>query len=532
MLEWVEHEVLKPPTTEEIALMEPDTLIRLHEAYHQAIVNAENDPLKYGYALEPWTEADKVLADYDECMILGGNRSSKSIFGARTVVKAAIENPNSIIFCFCQNQETSDRQMQNWVYSWLPAELRKTLKTSGAYVSYSFKNGFTGDSLILPNGSQIIFKHYSQFLNNDTILEGAELGCKHPTWYNIGAWCDEYLLGPELIDTLRFRLATRNSKLLVTFTPIHGHTEVVRDYLAGATTLKRSYAELLNPPRDVQYVQKCNTHNAGIVYFHSIKNPFGGYARIASDLKTRTEAEILVRAYGIPTKSATTQFPKFSTDVNVIDSDKIPTKDVTRYCILDPAGKKNWFFLWVAVDATDTWYVYREWPGIEYGDWGEWKNGKWKPGPAAKGLGYGIRDYVGLIKELEGDEEIYERIIDPRFGAATYQAKEGSSNIIQDLDEEDMVFTPAPGIHEDDGLQLINEKLSYDTEKPTSSLNRTHLYISEECEQLIKALAEYTGEGGKTEAYKDPIDVLRYAAVSGIDHVPLQGATVRKSGGY
>ncbi|MBM4231453.1 MAG: hypothetical protein FJ184_12015 [Gammaproteobacteria bacterium] len=104
-------------------------------------------------------------------------------------------------------------------------------------------NGFSKSSLILPfSKSSIIFKTYEQFLNNDTILEGAELGCRDAKWLNIGARCDEYLVGPELLATLRFRLATRNSKLIVTFTPVDGYTEVVRDYVQGAETLKSKKA--------------------------------------------------------------------------------------------------------------------------------------------------------------------------------------------------------------------------------------------------------------------------------------------------
>ena len=179
-------------------------------------------------------------------------------------------------------------------------------------VSYTRKNGFSKSSLILPGSkSSIIFKTYAQYLNNDTILEGAELGCRDPKWLNIGAWCDEYLIGPELLATLRFRLATRNSKLVVTFTPIDGYTEVVRDYVQSAETLRSKPAELLSG-RSVPYLQRSRNRDAGIIYFHSRDNPFGGYDRISKDLAGRPENEILTRAYGIATKSVSTKFPNFS----------------------------------------------------------------------------------------------------------------------------------------------------------------------------------------------------------------------------
>jgi len=74
-----------------------------------------------------------------------------------------------------------------------------------------------------------------------------------------------------------------------------------------------------------------------------------------------------------------------------------------------------------------TYWVYREWPGVDVGDWAEWRGGKWVAGDGAKGQGYGIKDYVELIRDLEGDEEIMERLIDPRLGAAKYQSADGAS---------------------------------------------------------------------------------------------------------
>jgi hypothetical protein len=319
------------------------------------------------------------------------HNSSKTSWAAKAVVKAALENPESIIMCFAQNADVSIRQQQSAIYDALPAELR--VKTLGVEenVSYTRKNGFSKGSLILPKThSQIIFKTYAQFLNNDTILEGAELGCRAPEWINIGAWCDEYLIGPELLATLRFRLATRNAKMIVTFTPIDGYTEVVRDYLEGAKTIRSAEAELLNN-RMVPVVQESKNRDAGIIYFHSKNNPFGGYERIAKDLKGRPDDEILCRAYGVPTKSKSGQFPLFSYETNVVKHDAIPRKDVTRYMVLDPAGRKNWFMCWIAVDASGTYYVYREWPDVSVGDWARWHQGKWIGAEGSKGLGYGIK---------------------------------------------------------------------------------------------------------------------------------------------
>ena len=532
-MKWRTHQILSPPTDEEISLMEPADLVELHRVYHEAVDNAERDPYRFGFRLPHWAKAEDQLQEVNEIVALGGNRSGKTQWGAFSVVRAAIENPNAEIMCFAQTSEVSIRQQQSAVWDWLPAELRTKQTSSGTYISYTKKNGFTDSSLILPNGSQIIFKTYSQYQNNPTILEGAELGSRSPNWHNVGVWLDEYLLGPELINTLRFRLATRNAKLLLTFTPIDGYTEVIKEYLDGATSIESREAELLNGEL-VPYVQRSKKRNASVHYFHSQDNPFGGYERIKETLVGRPREEILIRAYGVPVKSHATKFPKFNKEVNVVEPHAIPTKNVTLYHIVDPAGAKNWFMAWIAVDASGTYWVYREWPGVDVGDWAEWRGGKWVAGEGAKGQGYGIRDYVELIKDLEGDEEILERLIDPRLGAAKYQSADGASSIIEDLNDEGIVCIPAPGLEIDDGLQALIGKMSWNVTMPSDSVNRPHFYVSSECENIIQALSEYTGDGGLKEAWKDPIDVLRYAAISGIDHVDGSHIAVTRqgTGGY
>lgn len=530
-IRWKSHPILIPPTPEEISRMQPEKLAELHEIYHGAIINSETDPYRYGFHLKNWTDADGLLAEFNEVLVSGGNRSGKTTWAAKCVVRAAIENPGSIIICFSQNAEISIRQQQSAIYDALPEEMRRKVLGAEVNVSYTRKNGFSKSSLILPGSrSHIIFKTYAQFLSNDTILEGAELGSRDSTWINVGSWCDEYLIGPELIATLRFRLATRNAKLIVTFTPVDGYTEVVRDYLEGARTVKQKHAVLLSN-RPVPFVQHSKNRNAGIIYFHSEDNPFGGYSRIAKDLEGRTTEEILTRAYGVPTKSASTKFPNFDLVVNVIPHDKVPTKNVTRYMVLDPAGRKNWFMCWIAVDATESYYIYREWPDLSVGDWAKWHGGKFITGDGAKGLGYGIRDYVDLITRSEEGENVFERLIDPRLGAAKYQSQTGASSIIEDLADAGLVFVPAPGLDIEDGLQAIQSKMAYNRNKPIDALNRPHFYVSERCGNIMQALQEYTGEGGPDEAQKDPIDVIRYACIDGLRYIDEKNKKATKRGG-
>ncbi len=228
-----------------------------------------------------------------------------------------------------------------------------------------------------------------------------------------------------------------------------------------------------------------------------------------------------------------TKFPNFSREVNVVPHEKIDLKGKTKYMVLDPAGRKNWFMCWIAVDETDTWFVYREWPDVNVGDWSKWAGGKWISGEGAKGLGYGIRDYVDLIMGLENEtqDSIFERLIDPRLGAAKYQTQTGASSIIEDLSDAGLVFLPAPGVDIEDGLQALQTKMAYNKKAPLDSVNRPHFYISDRCQNIIQALQEYTAEGGTDEAWKDPVDVLRYAAVAGANFVdPRSLRTIKPAG--
>jgi len=536
MLSWEQHKILVPPTDDEVAAMVPEDLIALWKTYHEAIANSRRDQYRYGWVLPHWKQADKMLANCRTLLLLGANRSGKTSYGAKAVVRAAMENAGALIYCFSQNQENSVVVQQAAVYEYLPEELKKKATEETHYISFSMQNGFAGNSLVFPNKSRIMFKTYSQFAQNQSILEGMELGAYTPTGANIGAWCDEYLQGMEMLDRLYLRLATRNAKMLLTFTPKDGVTETVRYYIEGAETLENRPAELLGG-RMVPYAQRNKEKNAAIIYFHSKDNPWSGYEAIVEQCKAKNDENYtLTAAYGIPTKNYTTRFPNFSKEVNVVPHSAIPHKDVTKYMVLDPAGRKNWFMCWVAIDESDCWWVYREWPDSNVGDWAKWHGGKWSNGEGCKGLGYGIKDYVELITSLESEtaDVIFERLIDPRLGAAKYQAQDGASSIIEDLSDAGLIFIPAPGIDIEDGLQALQTKMAYNRKKPIDSANRPHFYISDRCQNIILALQEYTAEGGLEEAWKDPIDVIRYLAVSGVGYVPKDSMKTKtlSQGGY
>ena len=249
-IDFTEHPILQSPTDEEIVLLgeqDPQLLADLHEAHEGRIRAATEDPLRYGFDLEGWGRIRNGLQKNNEVLALGGNRSGKTTGCAKMLMQAVVENTDGHVVCFSQNADTSVKVQQAAVWSMMPKEFRKKTKSIEGYINYSMQNGFTGSSFIFPDTrTRVDFKTYTQFSNNQTILEGFEFGFKQTENLNIGAWLDEYLGDAALVNTLRFRLATRDSKMLIGFTPIDGYTPFISEYLKNAETLKTKPAALLN----------------------------------------------------------------------------------------------------------------------------------------------------------------------------------------------------------------------------------------------------------------------------------------------
>lgn len=520
-MNWTPHPIIKIPTKEQFAKLTPQEGYDLWLKREEAIKTAEEDPYNHGFDLDHWKRAEELLGQYSTVMCLGGNRSGKTTWGAKMVVKAAIENPESKIICFAQDEDASVRVQQAAVYHYLPPRYKKSSKTTTEYINYKVKTGFSGSSLILDNGSQIMFNKYSQFISNRAKFEGIELGSRYPKFHNIGQWLDEYLEDGDLFETMRFRLATRNAKSILTFTPIDGHTPFVAGYLRNVETVETRQAELLNG-EEVPFVQVNREKDSGIVYFHSDLNPFGGYKRIQTELKHETRDTILTRAYGIPVKSITTLFPLFSTSVHVCETlPKITPKTHTVYQVVDPAGARNYCSLWAAVDAKGQVTVLREWPDRDtHGDWAVFGDPRWKVGPAAKKLGYDVKGYAEMFQEIERElgVEVFERIGDSRYFASE---NDDQVDLFTQFSKYGLDFVPADGRQEAIGLAALDEWFSYNPNAEVDEANKPICHIHKSCGNLIYALINYGAQGGKKdEALKDFVDLIRYLRLANGGHGP------------
>jgi hypothetical protein len=547
ILEFTQHPILQPPSDEEIVQLgeiDPKLLRELHEAHEGRIKAAEEDPLRYGFELDGWSRMRQSLENYDEVITFGGNRSGKTTGCAKMVMEAVTQNQDGHVVCFSQNADTSVKVQQAAVWEMMPKEFKRKTKSIEGYINFSMQNGFTGSSFIFPDTrTRVDFKTYTQFSNNQTILEGFEFGFKGSEGLNIGAWLDEYLGDAALVNTLRFRLATRNSKMLLGFTPIDGYTPFVSEYLKGAETLETRNAELLG--REVPVKQYSPERDAGIVYLHSDENPFGGYNRIAKDLKNSSEDQIMVRAYGLPTKSMTSLLPNFSPEINVLSNE--PNKygqvfpdvsDLTWYQVVDPAFARNYVCIWAGVSESDEIFIRREWPDRgTYGEWALFGDPKWRYGPASKKIGYDVEMYCELFKEIEEELgiEVMERIGDSRFFA---KENENNVDLFTKFYDYGLSFIASDGQTEQIGSTALDEWFFYNPNYEIDEANRPRCYIHEDCGNLIESVINYNAQGKSDEALKDFFDVLRYLRMSNGGYGPDYFAsnemytTKRTEGGY
>ena len=546
-IKFTDHPILEAPSDSEILLLaedDPKVLQELHKAHEGRIEAALDDPLRYGFDLQGWSRMREALEDYNEVLTLGGNRSGKTTGCAKMLMEAVTSNQDGHVVCFSQNADTSVKIQQAAVWEMMPKEFRRKTKGIEGYINFSMQNGFTGSSFIFPDTrTRVDFKTYTQFSNNQTILEGFEFGFKKPKGLNIGAWLDEYLGTADLVNTLRFRLATRDSKMILGFTPIDGFTAFISEYLTDAETLETKPAVLLDS-EEVPVKQKSNSRDAAVVYLHSDENPFGGYDRIAKDLKSDTRENILVRAYGVPVHSMNTVLPMFSTSVNVLSDtpnahgmvfpDITDTSKYTIYQVVDPADARNYVSIWAAVDEGGDVFIRKEFPDNDtYGDWAIFGDPKWRFGPASKKLGYNTEGYIDLFHQTEKELglEVFERIGDSRFFA---RETLNSMDLFQEFSERGMHFVPSDGRNERIGITALDEWFYYNPNAEIDSVNKPRCFIHEECKNLIQSIINYSKVD---DALKDFFDVLRYLRLANAGDGPIHYGEnlynqARGTGGY
>lgn len=539
----------------------------------EAIMAEKLNPLLYGYEPPVWALADFHRAELRRLtpkgviheVNLGGNRASKTERAAKRIIQFMLNNPGAKVWC-CDSTEAQARANQMrllWKYlpeEWRNEETGKLKATKTTKLRYTDAGGFTENIFVLPNGSMCSFKFYGMSVED---LEGPELDI---------IWADE-LVPYDWIETLVYRLVTRNGVMHITFTPKTGYTQTVGQYRDEAKAIEEVEAPLL-PERDkagaivgyekVPRVELCKDKKARIIYFHTNDNPYGNYEAMVEEMKGKPRNTILMRVYGVATKAANAQFPMFKQDVHVISLNRWMEMQkafpkMTRYQLIDPCSGRNWFMGYVAFPAPKKMIVYKEWPStgeanpLAYipgiGDPGPWAvagTGKARDGdrgPAQDSFGFGLDRYKQEMERIEkignplsetGEsvpETIFARYIDSRYANAAKTEREGTTTLIQQMAELGLDFVAMTSekniLNAQDGsIDMINTALYYDLNEKLGAfsaelgrLNEPNLLVVECCPNIIDALQNWTGKDGQHGARKDPVDILRGAVLSELDYV-------------
>ena len=529
---------LSPEEIDRLTIEDPERAQTLTRLLMDQPASEKEDPIQWGWTLPGWR---RVMERFDKDkihVIMGGNRSSKTFFANRMLLHLAQSIPEAEIRSMHVSEERSISDSQRYIWQNLPGRYKRTKKKSSNHsLQYNQKNGFNAGKAILPptdpnaeRGSTIYFNNYRQYMADPQIFEGWSAHCIH---------MDEEV--PESIfNTLLGRTVDYHGRLILTFTTLQGWTPLINSLLKGAETVRTRYSEILQRELPVEQVS-ANWPDCRIHYFWTQDSPFIDGKELIRTYSKQPQEVKLARLFGIPSKSFEGRFPKFNRESNVIEHEQIPfikdpSIDVTRYFICDPGGSKPWVALWAGVMRDGRIFIYREFPDSTMGAWAlPHVNGAGKsvgkPGPGQRPLGWGYIEYRDHFEDLEDGEDIFERIVDPRMGAATVRTKEGESNIINTMSNLGFVFRAAPGVDIEAGIAKINDALSWDDTEPMTVDNTPKLFVSDRCDNTVSSMMEYSGQS-RSEHWKDQIDCLRYLMVSGADHISESSLQATGGGGY
>ncbi len=550
------------------------------------LVKEETDPLNHGYEPPSWKLADYLWGwiSAEECLdtmksvrgfpgearveqwrefvragtgaqackdflLLGGNRSTKTTYMCKRVVNCALKRPGAHIWVFHESLPMSIATHQELIYNFLPPEWQTCGQGAVNYVSYTRKNGFTGESFIV-NGSRVEFKTYGAKI---TTFEGPSLGDpnRRPC---LGYMGDELITRP-IVETLAYRLVTRRATAIRGFTPIQGYSPPVSMVVKNSQTLMdmESRVAVDGVPKRVPTVAEKRVKWGEVeslsraMWFASEWNPFSDFQELMRTAARESTDTQLIRLYGYCEREETTLFPKWSRAAHVVPAAVAQAVEGTNYMVLDPAGHRQWSMIWARVDRYDRIWIWREWPCQKHaipghgfpGPWAEegedTERGTTLGGKAGRGqtpgLGLSLWDYKAEIARIEGwtdldkDELTLEemdagngakipvetRLLDSRAAATPGYARMEHANLLEVLADAHLLCEPTEVVGRDQtqGWQLINDHLAH-TPNWSNPAEGPKLFVSDDCENVIFAMENFTGQGGPKEASKDFIDLLRY----------------------
>lgn len=424
----------------QVMLRKPEGAAAVAQLYAEreeriALAQDDGEPLRFGFELANWRDADAMARQFKFLYVAGGKRASKSERAAKRLVQAALKYPRGILWAFQGNTKTSIATQQALVWKFFPPALKalngKQDRRKVFSVNFSEKNGFADGVVVLPNKTKIHFltyemdvKQYQGWSIGSPWREGQPMTDSEQRMAdlvadvegeieNLGFWADEDMPFPWL-ETCELRSSTYNAKGLWTFSTTDGITPAIKQVLGTAQTLETKPAELLAdrvnlpamPRGQMPYRQKAERNDWGAIFFFSEFNPFGdNYANVKKFCEGKTSDVIMENAYGYARDTRHKAFPLFG-EWNIIPRDKLPRR-MTRYMLTDPGGaSRNWATIWVGVADNECVYIYRDWPDCQtYGEWAVPSDDPRQPdgarGPAQRSLGFGYSQLAEMWRTLE-----------------------------------------------------------------------------------------------------------------------------------
>lgn len=411
---------------------------------------------------------------------------------------------------------------------------------------------------------------------------------------NVGVVADEGL-SLNWLRMVKRRAPYRQAKIIWSYTPIKGITSTIKEAV-GTLRVETSapvdrFVKFENfvpdvpgcPAGHLPVTGRCALARTQAVYFHLDRQCFNDYFNIiVADCAGKEQRYIERIAFGYARDTVDRQFGNFGPH-NIVKPEHLPARG-TNYMICDPADVRPTFTLWVRVvpglepDKPEYW-IYRDWPdAATFGEWAVaterelsddtlrgW-DGDRGPAQANPDLGYAGQKRVWLECESvsptskerdphrvalqhlikhKGEaivpsirEEIFERVVDSRFGPRLHQVEHGMTCWVWEMEKEHAATATEPALEPlffrlADGsaidLHCIKELLEYQRGPDGTITRPPRLYVSEDCAQVIWALGNYTGKSKEGGASKDVIDCLRYMA--GAELLPVEAATFGSRGG-
>jgi len=151
---------------------------------------------------------------------------------------------------------------------------------------------------------------------------------------------------------------------------------------------------------------------------------------------------------------------------------------------------------------------------------------------------------------LELREEIAARFGDPRGIHNTHVTEHGGTTLFDEFEKEQKdertgrVVAPAMELWDaptsrrsnseeaDEGITLVNELLGCATPQAVSVVSQPHLFVCDECRQLIWMFENYTGRSGGTGAGKDFADLVKYSCLAELEHYDAVQTAGRHGKGF